>query len=103
MATKMLKDFVSIVDSFENWPTYFAHYAGFAHGDMTIRLRDYDMQVKSIGRHWEFHSLYRLMFKDDEYGLRSHPLPAGSTIVDVGAHIGWFTLSATVFVPGARV
>jgi FkbM family methyltransferase len=103
-AAKAMRDFVSIVDGFENWPTYFAHYFGIAGGrDMTIRLRKHDLAVKSVGRHWEFHSLYRLMFAQDEYGLRRYGLPRGSTIIDVGAHIGWFTLSAAAFVPDATI
>jgi FkbM family methyltransferase len=102
--TRAVKDFVSIVDGFENWPTYFAHYFGMAGArEMTIRLRNHDMRVKSIGQHWEFHSLYRLMFAEDEYHLRRYSLPRGSTIVDIGAHIGWFTLSAAAFVPDAAI
>jgi FkbM family methyltransferase len=103
-AAKAMRDFVSIVDGFENWPTYFAHYLGVAAArDMTIRLRKHDVVVKSVGRHWEFHSLYRLMFTEDEYGLRRSALARGSTIIDVGAHIGWFTLSAAAFVPEATI
>jgi FkbM family methyltransferase len=103
-ATKAVKDFVSIVDGFENWPTYFAHYVGIARArDMTIRLRRHDVLVKSVGQRWEFHSLYRLMFAEDEYGLRRYNLPRGATIVDIGAHIGWFTLSAAAFVPEATI
>ena len=70
---------------------------------MEIELRKYGLRVRSVGRGWEFHSLYLLMFEEDEYRVWHYGLPAGSVVIDIGAHIGWFTLAAAAAVPEARI
>lgn len=98
------RELVSVVGAFRNWPTYLAHYFHLTRRRyMEINLRKYPLRVKSVGRHWEFHSLYLLMFVEDEYRLRQYRLPPGSTIVDIGAQIGWFTLAAAFIVPDVTV
>ncbi len=95
---------LQIIDAFGNWPTYVRHYLGLSSADlMTIRLRKYDIRMISPGRTYEFHSFYRLMYELDEYRLRRYQLAPGTTIVDIGAHIGWFSLSALAFVERPRV
>ena len=92
------------VAGFRNWPTYFVHYFGLTpQRYMEIRLRRERLRVRSVGHGAEFLSLYRLMFEEDEYRLRHYGLSAGETIIDIGAHIGWFTLSAAARVPRARI
>jgi FkbM family methyltransferase len=102
--TGPFRDLVSVVGAYRNWPTYLAHHFGLARQrEMEIELRRYNVHVRSPGRGYEFHSLYCMMFEDDEYRLQRYNLPAGSTIIDIGAHIGWFTLSAFAQVAEARV
>jgi FkbM family methyltransferase len=95
---------LEVREAFANWPTYVRHYLGLSSEElMTIRLRKYDIRMTSPGRTYEFHALYRLMYELDEYRLRQYRLAAGSTLVDIGAHIGWFSLSALAFVETPRV
>lgn len=100
----MLGGFLDVRRAFVDWPTYVRHYLRLSSAElMTIRLRNYDIQMTSPGRKYEFHSLYRLMYELDEYRLRRYRLGPGSTVVDIGAHIGWFSLSALAFVEAPRV
>jgi FkbM family methyltransferase len=99
-----LRTALEIRNAFINWPTYVRHYLGLSFEElMTIRLRKYDIRMTSPGRTYEFHALYRLMYELDEYRLQRYRLPPGSTLVDIGAHIGWFSLSALAFVQSPRV
>jgi FkbM family methyltransferase len=97
------RDLLSVCGAFRNWPTYLVHYFGLTSKRyMEIALRRHGLRVRSVGRGWEFHSLYLLMFEEDEYRVRQYGLPARSVIIDIGAHIGWFTLAAASAVSEAR-
>lgn len=101
--TRPVKDLCSVIGAFRNWPTYLIHYFGLSRQRyMEIKLRKHNLRVRSVGQGWEFHSLYCLMFEGDEYRVQKYDLPSGSTIVDIGAHIGWFTLSAS-HIPDVRI
>jgi len=47
--------------------------------------------------------LYKEIWYRDEYGLRSDPLPAGASVIDVGANIGMFAVYAAVAAGARRV
>jgi len=48
-------------------------------------------------------NLYKEIWYHDSYRLRSHPLPAGATVIDIGANIGMFSVYAAVVGKAARV
>src|SRR5262245_37776397 len=47
--------------------------------------------------------LYKEIWFKDDYRLRQDPLPAGATVIDIGANIGMFALFAAVAMRAARV
>jgi FkbM family methyltransferase len=86
----------ALVRSVENWPRALSDHLGLNRDDYVCRLRN-GLQVEIRGGTDDRHVVFEV-FVEDIYAVSLAP---GSVVVDVGAHIGCFSLLAAAH--GARV
>lgn len=88
-----------------NWPTFLLSKFGFVRGNVTYKLRSgisvtqrsYAIDGFAVGEVWIEHC-----YDPNAFGISYDWLPA-KNIVEVGGHIGTFTLFAATMSPHARV
>src|SRR5581483_1811865 len=81
------------IATIQNWPAYLADYAKVKQGDLTYVLRDgsrYVVRAGSTDRNIFNEIVIHQLYTRDGFDI--HP---GDIIMDIGAHIGLFSVFAS--------
>lgn len=93
---------ISIVKSLRNWSIFYTDYFGMDKAPIKTFLFRNGLKIKFRGNRRDASTVKEVGFLD-EYKFAQETLPENAVIIDIGAHIGTFSLMAAKRYPKARI
>jgi FkbM family methyltransferase len=90
------KQAITAIKTFENYLTFFLDYLHLIHRDVLYRLRGSHLRMLARGGTADYFEIF-LVMSGQEYRLDLLPALAKPVILDLGAHIGSFSLYSLIF------
>lgn len=99
---------IKVVRAFRNFPILFAAYFGFRKSRRPLAAvlwngTKYQISTKNLDARRAFFETFCQIWMEDSYGLLKNNLSVPSVIIDIGAHIGIFSIFAAKKIKDATV
>ena len=96
-----LKNAAWVVSQIRNWPRFALNWAGMLREAETTYLLRSGQSLRMRNRTTDFLILFEI-FRRKDYIRRDSPIQAGSSVLEIGAHIGLFTVFVSRIISGGK-